>query len=67
MYFLLACTVEKQMCVFPFKYDGTSYSSCTEAGANGLWCATSTYSGGSVKTWGFCGDQQCTGDTRKTF
>ena len=46
-------------CVFPFTYEGSSYSSCTErtrAGRSGVlgWCAwDSTYQPGR---WGFCTD-----------
>ena len=44
-------------CVFPFKYEGKSYSSCITDGNGGTeWCATSLYSDGSY--WGY-GDCQC--------
>jgi len=31
---------EACVCVFPFKYNGVSYNSCTNVGEEALWCAT---------------------------
>ena len=53
-------------CIFPFNYNGTSYSDCTTAGHDKLWCPTKVddekntiedqwgnciYSGQSDLTW----------------
>ena len=31
---------EVPLCVFPFVYNGVSYSNCTDVDANSLWCST---------------------------
>ena len=33
-------TIDGSACVFPFQYDGTSYSHCTTKDHDQLWCAT---------------------------
>ena len=41
--FLLECQIETWgdcECVFPFKYNGVLYNSCTDVDEGQLWCAT---------------------------
>ena len=62
---LLDCkTVQGKDCVFPFKYKGTTYSSCTQAeSSNGAaWCATEVDTDGVVvnNKWQDC-DGGCPG------
>ena len=41
--FLLECQIETWgdcECVFPFKYNGVLYNSCTDVDEERLWCAT---------------------------
>jgi len=45
-----------QVCVFPFKYLGFTYTKCTNAGATWYWCATSVDSDGNELTNGECSD-----------
>ena len=50
-YFFTECkTVKGNNCIFPFKYKGKSYSSCTKVeSANGAgWCATEVDRAGQV-------------------
>jgi len=52
-------TVEGDSCVFPFTYQGTTYTECTTQDNNGsLWCALDTDVGGNwrndLHTWGNC-------------
>ena len=59
-YFFTECkTVKGNNCIFPFKYKGKSYSSCTKVeSANGAgWCATEVDSAGQVvrNRWEDCG------------
>ena len=42
-------------CVFPFKYKGKIYNSCTKEDHNQLWCAT-TNDYDKDKRWGNCGN-----------
>jgi len=43
-------------CVFPFRYGGKTYTGCTKAGHNALWCSTKTDSNGNhiSGNWGNC-------------
>ena len=42
-------------CVFPFKHEGKTYTSCTTVGNGGIkWCATSLTSDGTVYYYGNC-------------
>ena len=59
-YFFTECkTVKGNNCIFPFKYKGKSYSSCTKVeSANGAgWCATQVDRAGQVvrNRWEDCG------------
>ena len=45
-------------CVFPFTYNGVTYSECTTADNDGhFWCATEVDAAGEVpdNKWGECG------------
>ena len=56
--------MQGQDCVFPFKYKGTTYTTCTQAeSSNGAaWCATEVDTEGVVvnNKWQDC-DQGCPG------
>ena len=58
----LECTANGQNCVFPFKYKGTEYNSCTKVESdNGkAWCALQLDSQGTVipRKWADC-DLNC--------
>merc|ERR1711884_168835 len=42
-------------CVFPFKYNGVTYNTCTMDGEEALWCATGTNADGEyVGDYGWC-------------
>ena len=49
-----------QMCLFPFKYKGVTYNSCTSTESEAPWCAIKVtpdrefIDGGGGETWGFC-------------
>merc|ERR1712203_1319610 len=49
-------TEDGQACVFPFQYDGLSYSSCTAIDSDQLWCATEVDADGDYidGQWGNC-------------
>ena len=49
-------TKDGQSCVFPFQYDGTSYSNCTTYNHDQLWCATEVDANGEYigGQWGDC-------------
>ena len=41
LFIILGCAInDGSACVFPFQYDGTSYSHCTTKDHDQLWCAT---------------------------
>jgi len=41
-------------CVFPFKWNGNTYRTCTADGWHSLWCATSVHGDQSVNDYGDC-------------
>ena len=45
-----------QACVFPFRYQGSTYTECTTAGSSEPWCSTKTDSTNSHMSgyWGHC-------------
>merc|ERR1712048_402291 len=45
-----------QACVFPFRYNGVVYTSCTTEGQAQPWCATSVDTAGDFQDgqYGFC-------------
>eukprot|EP00808_Paulinella_micropora_P011002 g68836.t1 len=45
-------TVDNQVCVFPFTYDGVEYKGCTNQDYDQPWCFTAVLDG--VKQWGAC-------------
>merc|ERR1719158_2412646 len=49
-------TLTSETCVFPFKYQGVTYSQCTYTDSPMPWCATSVDSQGTVQNnkWGDC-------------
>merc|ERR1739845_69009 len=56
-------------CVFPFKYAGTTYTSCTTTGNNPSWCYTKVDSQGNgvQGMYGDCGTSPaCNGATTTT-
>ena len=46
-------TVERQTCIFPYKYGGKMYHSCYD-GWIANWCPTSLNSDLTVKDWFYC-------------
>ena len=57
--------VDGKKCVFPFKHEGKSYSSCTRDEHDQEWCSTSNHADGTYNTWNNCDLSSCTG--KKTF
>merc|ERR1711988_428281 len=58
---LSSCTTSSgpqsgQSCVFPFRYKGVVYTTCTTVERAGAWCATSTDQAGDFQAdqYGFC-------------
>ena len=47
------------LCVFPFKYGGKTYTSCTEANHDRPWCATEVWKSKNMKKWGHCNGDTC--------
>ena len=47
-------TTKRKLCVFPFKYGGIIYYSCTDVAYHRYWCYTSNIKDGSYKEWGNC-------------
>ena len=52
-------TLQGQPCVFPFTWQGVTYTSCTTAGGFDPWCSTATDHSGAHVTgnYGDCNDQ----------
>ena len=64
--FSLACmTTDKKRCVFPFKYNGSLYSSCTNDHHDRAWCATALNVNMSYSSWGDCDPSNC--QIRKSY
>jgi len=61
--------VENKQCIFPFKYKGKFYASCTKADTtNGkAWCATEVDDSGTVidQKWGDCNDDCFTNEAKE--
>ena len=55
-YTLVCKDTQGRFCKFPFKYDGTTYRSCTTAGGYNPWCAYTLNSDGSSDDWEYCGN-----------
>lgn len=57
-----------QACVFPFRFEGVTYTNCTTASSNIEWCATKTDTTDSYLPgfWGYC-DQMENELAQKTF
>merc|ERR1711874_190841 len=58
---LTSCTTDSgpqsgQSCVFPFRYNGVVYSTCTTEGQAQAWCSTSVDNAGDFQAgqYGFC-------------
>merc|ERR1719346_532137 len=56
-----SCTTDSgpqasQACIFPFRYNGVVYTSCTSVDQAAAWCATQVDAGGNFVTdqYGFC-------------
>ena len=62
-------TSSGKKCVFPFKYRGIEYSTCTRDGdgGKGPWCSTSTNKDGSYKEWGRCDMSKCRKGIHKVY
>ena len=59
-------TKSKKPCVFPFKYRGQVYLSCTTAGNWGTnWCATEVDESKNYEKWGNCDMPTCVRDPVK--
>ena len=68
LFIIQGCATEDGLaCVFPFQYDGTSYSACTtyDNEYDQLWCATEVDDNGDYieDQWGNC-NSNC--ETSKT-
>ena len=60
--------VDGKKCVFPFKHEGKSYSSCTRDEHDQEWCSTSNHADGTYNTWNNCDLSSCTGkETSETY
>ena len=67
-FFWLGCATfcDSVYCIFPFKYKGVKYNSCTTAGNGNIpWCATSLTSDGTYNGWGNCDVEKCQTDKLK--
>ena len=55
--YILDCKTEDgRLCVFPFKYNGATYTKCTTVDGGGkYWCATAVNSNGGYIGYGYCG------------
>ena len=64
----LACkTVGGENCVFPFTYDGRTYSGCTlDGGESKLWCATGVDNSGNYVGKYDWGTESCPQGSRNT-
>ena len=54
-----SCKTEDNVaCVFPFEYDGNTYTECTDVDNKKKWCATAVDAQGRYidDKWGYCGD-----------
>ena len=57
---LKTATTSGERCVFPFKYDGIDYDSCTyKDNGETPWCATTVTSDGAYDDWGNCDTLKC--------
>merc|ERR1712058_136437 len=59
------CLTKGERCVFPFKYKGKEYKSCTYADSPTPWCSTMVDSSGTAITnrWGDCDTSNCQVET----
>ena len=58
--FPLGCVTESwTSCVFPFKYAGKTYSTCTTDGSSKAWCSIENKADGNYKYWDYCAMETC--------
>ena len=50
-------TEENTRCVFPFTFNGKTYTACTDVDSSTFWCATKTLSSGELIEWGTCTEE----------
>ena len=56
----LGCqTKYEEPCIFPFKYSGTTYTSCTSVDNDQPWCSTGNDEDGNYDTYGNCDMALC--------
>ena len=59
-YFFIVCQAESgEPCIFPFKYSGTTYTSCTSVDNDQPWCSTGNDEDGNYDTYGNCDMALC--------
>ena len=57
--FIGCVTKSWEQCVFPFKYRGKTYTSCTSDGSSKKWCSTENDADGNYQHWDTCIMETC--------
>lgn len=55
-------TTSWKSCVFPFTYEGRTYTSCTMDDHTQYWCSTENHADGNYKDWGECAMETCSNE-----